>query len=424
MERETMTTVSTGSRSAPFNPLDPQLWVNSYPILKELRDQDPVYFDPSTGICAITGHEEAEHVFRDPGGDHRYVAYQRQRQGEGVENEPYCRGMSQWVLMREGEDHDRLRGTIARDFTPRRVESLRADMYEIANALIDGFADQGEVELVAAYANALPLGIISRLLDVPSSDHARIERWMRGFRHAVEYLPMTEEELAVCNEAIGGLHEYFGALVTNRRQNPGSDLLTALIAQADSGAMTEDELIVNAWGLYAAGHETSGNAICDAIHTLITHPDKCKELTEDWSQLPSAVDELMRFDGPGLATSRLFPHDIDVGGHTIPANIPVLLFMAGANRDPRKFKDPDAIDLRRENARDHLGFGHGPHRCVGQHLARASVGVAIQVLFSRLSNIRLAGEVQWNQRTVFHGPADMRITWDEVKPWKVNDTDA
>ena len=407
---------STARESTPFNPLDPRLWVNAHPILKELRDDDPVYFEETTGVCAITGHEEAEKVFRDPEGDHRYVDYQRQRQGEGVENEPYCRGMSQWVLMREGRDHRRLRSTISRDFTPRRVESLRTDLYEIANELIDGFADELEVDLVEEYASALPLGIISRLLDVPFSDHPRIEGWMRGFKHAVEFLPMTPEELAVCNEAISGLHDYFGELIAKRRENPGEDLLTALIAQADEGAMTEDELIVNAWGLYAAGHETSGNAVCDAILTLINHPEKLRELEADWSLLPSAVDELMRYDGPGLATSRLFPDAIESGDRTIPANTPVLLFMAGANRDPRKFEDPDTIDLGRENARDHLGFGHGPHRCVGQHLARATVGVAIHVLFTRLRGVRLADEVEWGERTVFHGPTHMRIAWDGVNP--------
>jgi cytochrome P450 len=407
---------SSAPERIPFNPLDPQLWVDSYPILKELRDDDPVYFDETIGMCAITGHAEAEKVFRDPEGDHRYVDYQRQRQGEGVEDEPYCQGMSQWVLMREGQDHRRLRSTISRDFTPKRVENLRSDLYEIANDLIDGFADDGEADLVESYASALPLGVISRLLDVPFSDHPRIEQWMRGFKHAVEYLPMTDEELAVCNDAISGLHEYFGELIAARRKNPGDDLLTALIAQADEGAMTEDELIVNAWGLYAAGHETSGNAVCDAINTLINHPEKLRELEADWSLLPSAVDELMRFDGPGLATSRLFPHEIEAGDHTIPANSPVLLFMAGANRDPRKFPDPDTIDLQRENAREHLGFGHGPHRCVGQHLARATVGVAIHVLFTRLENVRLVGDVEWSERTVFHGPTSLRIAWDAVNP--------
>jgi cytochrome P450 len=285
-------------------------------------------------------------------------------------------------------------------------------MVVMANELIDSFADQGEVEIVEAYGNALPLAIISRLLDVPAKDHARIEHWMEGFKHAVQFLPMSPEELAETNAAISGLGEYFTALIAERRQNPGDDLLSALILQADAGAMSEQELIVNAWGLYAAGHETSGNAICDAIHTLLEHPDELARLQSDWSLLGTAVDELLRFDGPGLATNRLFPHEIAIGEHTLPAGMPVVLYMAGANHDPRHFEEPERLDLSRENARDHLGFGHGPHRCVGQHMARATIGVAVQTLFTRLGNVRVVGEVEWNERSVFHGPRTMHLAWD------------
>jgi cytochrome P450 len=392
------------------------LWVDPHPVLRELREQDPVRLEPTLGMCVVTGHDEAEQVFRDPEGDHRYVEFQKLRQGEDVIKERYCQGMSRWVLMREGEDHRRLRSTISRDFTPRRVQSLEPAMEALAHDLIDGFAADGEVEIVGAYANALPLGIISRLLDVPTKDQARIEEWMRGFRHAVEYLPMTPDELAVCNAAIGGLDDYFRDLIAGRRENPGEDLLSALIVQADAGAMSEEELIVNAWGLYAAGHETSGNAIADAINILIAHPEALAELRSDWSLLPGAVHELLRFDGPGLATSRLFDREIELGGHTVPANTAIVLFMAGANRDPEHYPDPERLDLRRANAADHLGFGHGPHRCVGQHLARTSIAAAVRALFTRLEGVRVVGEAEWNERSVFHGPAKLHLAWDYVNP--------
>jgi cytochrome P450 len=318
--------------------------------------------------------------------------------------------------MRSGKDHRRLRGTISRDFTPGRVEALRDALTASAHDLVDAFADHGEVDIVPAYSNPLPLSSISRLLNVPSKDHGRIERWIEGFKNAVQYLPMTPEQLAETNEAITGLGEYFAALIAERRANPGDDLLTSLIVQADAGDMTEEELVVNAWGLYAAGHETSGNAISDAIHTLLHHPEQLRMLQQDWSLLPNAVHELLRYDGPGLATSRMFEDDIEVGGHTIPADTGVVLFMAGANRDPRRFQDPDRFDISRENAKDHLGFGHGPHRCVGQHMARLTIAVALEVLFTRLQDVRIVGDVEWSQHTVFHGPRSLRLAWDGVSP--------
>jgi cytochrome P450 len=399
-----------------FNPLDPELDVNPHPILKGLRDFDPVHHEEALDMYVVTGYEEGKCIFKDPDGDHRYVEFQKRRMGEDVESQPYCRGMSQWVLMQSGKKHRRLRGTVSRHFTPARVDAMYDEMVGFAHDLIDGFADAGEVEIVEAYSNALPLAIISRLLDVPAKDHHRIEHWMEGFKSAVQYLPMTAEELAETNGAISGLGDYFTALIEERRKAPGDDLLSALITEADAGEMSEEELVVNAWGLYAAGHETSGNAISDAILALLRHPDQLELLCSDWSLLLGAVDETMRYDGPGLATHRIFSKEVEVGGRVIPPDTPVAVFMAGGNRDPERWEDPDRFDITREGAKDHLGFAHGPHKCAGQHLARATIAVAVQALFTRLIDVRIVGDVEWNERTVFHGPRRMNLAWYGTNP--------
>jgi cytochrome P450 len=385
-------------------------------VLRELRDSCPVHHEEALGMFIVTGYEEGKQVFRDPDGDHRYVDYQKQRQGPGVEHEPYCRGMSKWVLMQSGKDHRRQRGTVSRHFTPARVEALHPAMVQMAHDLIDGFADRGEVEIVEAYGNALPLAIISRLLGVPAEDQPMIEHWMEGFKSAVQFLPMNPDELAECNAAISGLGDYFTALIAKRRAEPGDDLLTAVITEADAGELSEDELVVNAWGLYAAGHETSGNAICDGLAALLSHPDQKDRLMSDWSLLESAVHEMLRYDGPGQGTHRIFTREVEIGGQRIPPNTPVVVYMSGGNRDPERWEDPDGFDIAREDARDHLGFADGPHKCAGQHLARATIGVAVKALLERLENVRVVGEIEWNSRTVFHGPRRMVLGWDGVNP--------
>jgi cytochrome P450 len=399
-----------------FNPFAPELDVDPHPTLHALRAGCPVHHEPALGMYIVTGYDEGKQVFRNSDGDHRYVDFQKQRQGPGVENEPYCQGMSKWVLMQEGADHRRQRATVSRHFTQARVERLYPQMVEMAHDLIDGFAEQGTVEIVEAYGNALPLAIISALLGVPDEDQPRIEHWMEGFKRAVQFLPMNAEELADTNAAITGLGEYFTGLLAERRAHPGSDLLTALITEADAGELSDEELVVNAWGLYAAGHETSGNAICDGLVALLKHPDQLELLIGDRSLLDGAVDEMLRWDGPGQGTHRIFTHEIEIAGQVIPPNSPVVVYMSGANRDPARWEDPDRFDIRRPDARNHLGFADGHHKCAGQHLARATIGVAVRALLERLENLRVIGEIEWNSRTVFHGPHRMTLGWDSVRP--------
>jgi cytochrome P450 len=172
----------TEDTNAPsFNPLDPALDADPHPILRELRASCPVHYESALGMYIVTGYEEGRQAFRMAGGEHRYIDFQKQRQGPGVENEPYCQGMSKWVLMQEGEDHRRQRATVVRHFTQARVDKMYPAMIEMAHDLIDRFADRGEVEIVEAYGNALPLAIISALLGVPDEDQPKLEHWMEGF---------------------------------------------------------------------------------------------------------------------------------------------------------------------------------------------------------------------------------------------------
>lgn len=401
-----------------FNPLDPRLVDDPHAVYREVREANGhVHVQKGLGLCVVMGLEEGREVFRQ-GGDLRFLEFQRVRQGNAVEGEPYCRGLRDFVLMKAGEDHKRVRGTFSRQFGPARVEAMRDQIAETAHSLIDRFADDGEVELMEAFAAPLVLSSITRLLDVPEEDVPQIVEWLEGFKVAIQGLPMNDQQLAMANSSIESLRSYFTGLLAQRRERPGDDLLSRLVAEADADNLTEDELVANAWGLYAAGGETTTGAVGNAVITLVEHPDQLQLLIEDPTLLPNAVEELMRFAGPGQAQFRMLRHEIELAGCPIPADTPIAIYFAASNRDPRCYEDPERFDITRDPPpRDHLGFGSGPHKCAGQHLARATLAAALTALFTRLDGVRIAGDIEWpTDSMLFRGPVRLPIAWERSKP--------
>jgi hypothetical protein len=202
-----------------FNPLDPALASDPFPILARLRDHDPVYQSPM-GAYIVTAHEPAWEVLRRRDGDLRWEQFQRMRHGDSVVDEPYFKIMADSALMKAGDDHRRVRQTFQRHFRTATVEALRPAIEAKADSLIDGFVADEQVELMSAFASPLPLSAISRLLHVPPEDESDIHRWMHGFALAVQMLPLTPEQLAVANESMTALDVYFKDLVAKRRQTP------------------------------------------------------------------------------------------------------------------------------------------------------------------------------------------------------------
>lgn len=400
-----------------FNPLDPQLADDPYPVYKQLRESDPVHFEELLGWWFVMSHEAATCTLREQGGDLRFVDFQQVRMGRDVTGEPYCRGLRDFLLMKGGEDHKRVRGTVSRNFTPARVNAMREQMIATAHDLIDRLPAEGRGDLMPLFAMPLPLSIISSLLGISADEAADIDVLLSHFKLAIQFLPMTDEQLGQANASIGGLGDYFAQLIARRRENLGDDLLSRLVREADEGNITEDELIANAWGLYGGGHETTANTLCTAILTLLQHPEQYELLRGDASLVSSAVDEVLRFAGPTQATHRIFDHEMTLGDRTVPADTPIVVYLAAANRDATKWTDAEDFDVTRAGPTDHLTFSDGPHKCVGRHLAKATLQVGLEVLVSRLDGLRLDGEVHWDKENLpFRAPTGLRIAWDGVLP--------
>lgn len=400
-----------------FNPLDKRLYDFPYPVLQQLRSTDPVFFESSLGAYVITGYNEVAAATKHPQGDFKFIETQKARLGMDAESQPFVKAMREWVLMKNGEDHRRVRASFQRFFAPQSVVALRSQMIETAHELLDSMgAEGGNGDFMKLFALPLPLVVISRMLKVPDEDQPKIEHMIEGFKVAVGYLPMNPEQLATANQGLSGMEEYFGKLIEERRRNLGDDVLSAMIAEADAGALTAAELIANVWGMYAAGHETTASAICNGMLLFLNNPEQLQLLRSDWSLLKNAVEEVVRMDGPGQATTRTLPVDFQVGNHLIPAHTPMVIFYPGANHDPAKFADPDVFDIKRERVREHLGFGSGPHRCAGQILAQATLAIAFESVFKRMEGLRVAGDFEWNQLQIFRAPQTLPLAWDVIKP--------
>lgn len=400
----------------PFNPLDPRLCIDPFPIFRRMREQDPVHFAEQLGMYVVTGHAAARQVLARRDGDTRWEQFQRLRHGDGVIDEPYFRILKDNVLMQKEEDHKRVRGTFRRNLTPPRIKELHPKIVDHAHGLIDAVADAGEMDLMPRFGSPLPLHAISTILDVPSEDEAQIHQWMHGFKLAIQMLPLSPEDLQFANDALSSLDEYFRALIAERREAPGDDLMSSMIADADDGLLTEDELVTNVWGLYVGAHDTTALSICNAAITLLEHPDALRLLLQTPALIGNTVDEILRYVTSVQGTHRLLPEALEVGGHVVPADTPIMVYLAGANHDESWCERAEQFDITREVPADHVSFGNGPHKCPGRHMARSMVGTAIEVLFTRLEGVRMT-ELAWDTSApVFRGPAKLKLEWDRGLP--------
>jgi cytochrome P450 len=329
-----------------------------------------------------------------------------------VVNEPYFQVIENNVLMKAGEDHRRIRRAIGTNLSAAVSEALRDPIREVAENLIDGFAEDGRVELMRAFADPLPMRSISLLLDLGEDVEENMHEWVEGFNLATQMIPLDSEQLARANDSLTAIQDRFSRLVAERRASPGDDLTSRMIAAADEGLLTEEELVSNVWLLYVAAFDTTALTIGSSVVTLLEHRDQLQKLLADPSLLPPAVEELLRYVGPVHGTHRLLEAPIRLGDKEIPADTPVMVYLSGANHDDSWCPHADDFDLERKPPSEHLAFGDGPHKCPGRHLARVMVGAAIEALFTRLKGLSVE-ELEWNRNAlIFRGPERLVVTWD------------
>jgi cytochrome P450 len=393
-----------------FNPFAPGFTDDPYPQYATLRAEAPVYRSP-LGFWLLSRYEDVSWLLRSGLSVENGNITDRQLLDlrEQVRVEIPRRGVS--MLDRDPPDHTRLRRLVSKAFTPRAVEALRPRITALVEEMLDAAEVRRRVNLVDALAFPLPFAVIAEMLGTPPADHERIRRLTGTVVRSLE--PVADPDLARAIVAADGeLITIAAGMIAWKRANPAGDLLTALInAEDDGDVLGDEELIAQTLLLYIAGHETTVNLIAGGALALLRHPAQLARLREDPALIGNAVEELLRYDSPVQASRRITVEPVSVSGVAIPAGSLVLASLGSANRD-ESFWGPDAAGLRldRQNARQHVAFGAGPHHCLGASLARLEASIALARLIIRFPGLALDGEVTWNGRINLRGPAHLPVT--------------
>ncbi|PTA45589.1 cytochrome P450 [Micromonospora sp. RP3T] len=361
-----------------------------YPTFARLRTRRPVcpVGSPRFDSWLITRFDDARAALTDPrlskdlyGPDRHFLRIFG----------PNSEGLNRNMLNSDPPEHTRLRRVVSQAFAPRRIEALRPRVATVVDALIDKIVPRGEADLMRDFAIPLPMTVICELLGVPPADHDRVLDWTQVIRTSGSTRRPPEEERAAVQEAQARLHDYLTELVRAKRGDPADDIIGALVRAVDRDrTLSEAELVTTTFLLLFAGHQTTADFLGNAVLALLTHPEQLALLRSTPRLLPTAIEELLRFDGPlPVASPRITTEDVEYQGVRIPRGSIVGVAINAANHDPAHFADPDRLDLRRVRG-PHLGFGHGVHYCLGVSLARMEALLALSALLRRLPGLRLA----------------------------------
>ena len=368
-----------------FNPMDPEFIADPYPTYHRMRTADPVHQSPM-GFWVLTRYEDVVAALRDPRlAKEAIPAYVAARFGITIVGA----GLS--MLDRDPPDHTRLRGLVSKAFTPRVVEALRPNVQKIVDGLLDRVHDAGKMDLVEDFAYPLPVIVICEMLGVPVDDHERFKGWGLDIARGLDAILLPPDS-EVGRRAVAGrraLADYFRDLIAERRAAPRADMLSALISAEEAGdKLSEEELLATCILLLVAGHETTVNLIGNGTLALLRHPDQLRRLRDSPGLIGTAIEELLRYDGPVQRTARIPSADVVIDGHTIAKGEMVMPFIGAADRDPAQFSEPDRLDIARADNR-HIAFGWGIHFCLGAPLARVEGQIAINTLLKRLPRLTL-----------------------------------
>jgi cytochrome P450 len=316
-------------------------------------------------------------------------------------------------------EHTRLRRLVSRAFTPRAIDRQRQHITELVDSLLDEVVEDGEMDVAEAFASRLPAMVMSVLLGIPVADGRRWRTYIqvmaaqRGLAHYLDREPGDRELRDKRRQVVSREQaDFLLTLVQQRKERKGDDVVSALLdARDEDESLTDDEVLFSLLLLIGAGMHTTAGQIGNLLEALLTHPDQLDLLRDCPNLIENTVDEGFRFVGALQAEHRVVRVDGEVAGVQLSAGERVLIVNGAANRDPRVFTDPDAFDVRRANAGDHLTFGWGVHRCLGAPLARMEVEISLQRLVDRLPDLALSGPARMQPYDRLRGLEHLPVRW-------------
>ena len=370
-----------------------------------LREHDPVHWSPAHRAWLLTRYDDVVAAFREPALSSDRVRPLMARPGSGGgdgtgsgTSQRILGLLSDWMVVTDPPAHTRLRRLAGAAFKGQQIAAMEARIQTLVDELVDDFLAAGpRGDLVAGVAYPLPATVIAEMLGAPAADRDRFRSWsdelaLVAFGAGGDARPDRHERALRGLEDMAG---YFRELVAHRRREPGGDMLSAMIAgdgsTDDVAGLSDDELVGMCALLLFAGHETTTNAIANAVRLLTADPALRDRVRDDPALVAPAVEEALRLEGPIKVLVRWVVADHEVRGRTIRTGERVYLVLCGANRDPERFDDPDAVDLARSRP-NHIAFGRGIHACIGAQLARLETRIAVGTLLRRLPGLRVEGD--------------------------------
>ncbi|MGP3959131.1 cytochrome P450 [Nonomuraea sp. 3N208] len=376
--------------------LDPTSRADPYPIYAGFRALGPVWIEEMSSLV-VASYRDCETLLRDPRlSAERDRFFQADQAADLYPAHAPSSVRQPWFLSLDPPDHTRLRRLVISAFTPRAVARMEDSIAQLVDEYLDGAAEQETFDVLSGLAYPLPVTVICRMLGVPPADERLFHRWSAQLTRMLDGFSNRYDGSGETPEWMQGeveLHRYVNELVADRRKSPRrDDLISELLAAEDGGdVLSHDELVSTVVLLLVAGHETTVNLIANGVLALLRHPGHLAALRAGPGTAPAVVEEILRYDPPVQLTVRVADHDLRVGDAKVPAGGLVLLLLAAAHRDPEATPDPDRFDPNREQVR-HLGFGFGPHFCLGAPLARLEGRLALAAFARRVREPELVAD--------------------------------
>ena len=387
--------------------IPPDFFDDPYRYYALLRTHDPVH-ELGPGSVFLTRYEDVAAVYRDS----RASSDKKQEFGPKFGNSPLFEHHTTSLVFNDPPLHTRVRRLIMGAVNQRAIARMEPNVVALVDSLLERMAVRRAVDLIDDFAAEIPVEVIGNLLEVPKAERGPLRAWSLAILSALEPAP-SAAILDRGNRAVSDFCDYLRRLIGDRRthpQDPDSDVLTRLLqGEPDGERLTETELLHNCIFLLNAGHETTTNTIGNGMHALLLQRGELERLAAAPALLPTAVEEVLRFESPLQLNNRVTTAAVEIRGRTFPAGTFITLGVGAANRDPAQFPDPDRLDVGRKPNR-HVAFGHGDHACAGMNVARMEARVAFGRLLARFPKIDLAGVPERDRRVRFRGFRHLPVT--------------
>ncbi len=397
--------------NTPLNRIDDRLVSDEflddpYPLLRQLQEEDPVYWSESIGGWIVTRYDDVVPTFRDVAHFSNYGRFAKTVEylppADRQRLAPFENHYRQKSLLQsDPPDHTRLRALMTKPFSATNIEAMRPKIKKIVNDVLDSVEPRGQMDVIRDLAYPLPFSVLGTIMGLPDERQNEIKHWADEILlfQGVNRPPVALLERS--QTALLAMRTFLTDLVNEKRRHPADDVISQMVAaEAEGNRLTEQELVYTCVTIMGAGHETTTSLIGNGLYTILSHPEQWRKLRQNPSLLNSAIEEMLRFESPVARQPRVIKDDIELGGKKLLKGQVAFQMLNAANRDPAYFADPDTFNIERQNNK-HLAFGMGIHFCLGAGLARTEAQEVFKAIMERLPEIQLVSE---------------KAVWDRHKP--------